>query len=336
MPKACRRDPLPTLPFGQSRSISFSDASHFTDAVASSSKTLLSYDAIEKAEKFNCAVSSLKIGNIDLVASVATPSRFAVSESKGLYLCFLYGGSADADVDGFRGVARADEFAFLSPEVQRAGETTSISMVQLSLSEGDILAVADQMFGPQNFLALKRALQRPRNIDLGGKNASAALFLKGVIQQIDNSGLDADFLKSLGVDDLIYRVIAAMVARDEGLGFEEKSAYRNVNIAVRDVVEFIEAHFAEDITSTDLERVAGIGARALQYAFLKAYGCSPTRWLRSRRLERVRMILLTADREARLADIVLSVGWRNLGSFAAAYAERYGELPSTTLKNHVR
>lgn len=331
MPRARQQNPLSPLPFGQSRPQYFSDSYHFTDAVASSSKTLLSYDAIEKTEKFHCAVAGLKIGNIDLVASSASPSRFAVNESRGLYLCFLYDGGADADVDGFHGFARADEVAFLSPEVQRSGETTNISMVQFSFTESGVLAVAEQMFGPQSFPTFKRALQRPRNIDLTGDNASIATFLKGVIRQIDQCNLDADFLKALGVDDVIHRAIAAMVARDEGLGFEEKSAFCNVNRAVREVVDYIDANIEKDITSTDLERVAGIGARALQYAFLKSYGCSPTQWLRGRRLEAARAILLKADKDARIADIILSVGWRNIGSFPAAYAERYGELPSHTL-----
>jgi hypothetical protein len=89
MHKARQRKPLSPLPFGQSKSQHFLDPYHFTDAIAASSKTLLSYDAIEKAEAFNCAVSGVKIGNIDLVASSASPSRFAVNESRGLYLCFL-------------------------------------------------------------------------------------------------------------------------------------------------------------------------------------------------------------------------------------------------------
>ncbi len=205
-------------------------------------------------------------------------------------------------------------------------------MVQFSLTEGGVLAVAEQMFGPRNLPALKRALQRPKNVDLTGKNASIAAFLKDVISQIDHCNMDADFLKALGVDNVILRMIAAMVARDEGIGFEEKPALLNVNRAVRDVVDFIDANIANDITSTDLETVAGIGARALQYAFLKSHGCSPTQWLRRRRLDLARSKLLKADKDMRITDIVLSVGWRNIGSFSSAYAERYGELPSQTLK----
>jgi AraC-like DNA-binding protein len=327
------KNPARRLPFGQSKSYCFSDAYHFTDAVASSSKTLQSYDAIETTEKFNCAVSSIKIGNLDLVASCASPSRFAVRESQGLYLCFLYDGSADASVDGFHGFAIANEFAFLSPEVQRTGETTSLSMVQLSLHQNDVLAVSEHMFGMESFPAFKRFLQRPRNIGLSGKNASVSAFLKGIIKQIDDCNLDAALLKALGVDDVIYRTIATMVAYDQGLLFEEKAPVSKLTTNIRNVAEFIDAHLAEDITLTDLEKVAGVGSRALQYGFFKAHGCSPTQWMRSRRLEQARLRLLKADGDARIVDIALSVGWRNISSFPSAYAERYGELPSDTVKH---
>lgn len=332
MRKEIKRGPSLSLPFGQSNSRYFSDARQFTDAVAGSSRTLLSYDAIEKEEKFSCAVSGLKIGGVNLVASHSSPSRFAVNESEGLYFCFLYDGRADARIDGFHGLASADEFAFFSPEVQRTGETTSISMIQLSLNESDVLAVATEMFGIQSFQAFRRLLQRPRNIDLSGKNAATAAFLKSVVKQIDDCNLDAALLKALGVDNVLQRTVAMLLAHDQALDLEEKSSVSRLNRNIRDVAEFIDAHLTEDITLTDLERVAGIGARALQYSFVKSHGCSPMQWMRNRRLELARRILLKADRDARIVDVALSVGWRNISSFPSAYAERYGELPSDTLK----
>lgn len=322
------------LPFGDSKAIKFSNPYDFTDVVASSSKTLQSYDAIDKKKRFHCAVSNLKIGNLDLVASISSPTRFAVNDSQGLYLCLMFDGRADADVDGFHGIASANEFAFLSPEVQRTGETTSISMVQLSMLESDVLAVAAHMFGQHRFPALKRSLQRPRNIDLNGKGGSAAAFLKRTIQQIDQSNMDAASLKMLGCDETIYRAIAMMLACDEEIDRESNAASHQINNVVRRVTEFIDAHVGDDLTSTDLEKIAGIGTRALQYAFLKSYGCSPSQWMRGRRLELARQHLLKADRDARIIDVALMVGWRNISSFPSAYAERYGELPSDTLKSH--
>jgi transcriptional regulator GlxA family with amidase domain len=93
-------------------------------------------------------------------------------------------------------------------------------------------------------------------------------------------------------------------------------------------IEYIEAHLAERITLGDLARASGRSARAVDAAFRDHLGASPMTHVRNLRLERVRAALLASRQKTSV--IALNAGFTHLGRFAAAYRERFGELPSAT------
>ena len=78
---------------------------------------------------------------------------------------------------------------------------------------------------------------------------------------------------------------------------------------------------------------AGVSIRSLQDGFKKYVGMSPTDYLRNVRLNRVREELL-AERsfDSSIADIAFRWGFTHLGRFAKLYHERFGELPSETIR----
>ena len=77
---------------------------------------------------------------------------------------------------------------------------------------------------------------------------------------------------------------------------------------------------------------AHISVRSLQEGFRSHLGVSPTEYLRVIRLRRAHESLLESDHtEVTVASIAYHWGFTNLGRFAAAHAQRYGELPSETL-----
>lgn len=69
----------------------------------------------------------------------------------------------------------------------------------------------------------------------------------------------------------------------------------------------------------------------LPCAFLHRFGCTPMQWLRHQRLGLVRQHLLNANPQDNVSSLALQSGFVNLGQFAKAYAERFGERPSDTL-----
>jgi transcriptional regulator GlxA family with amidase domain len=64
---------------------------------------------------------------------------------------------------------------------------------------------------------------------------------------------------------------------------------------------------------------------------------TPTAYLRRLRLERVREDLVTAGAgPATVTDVAARWGFLHVSRSSAAYAERFGELPSVTLRRSQR
>lgn len=103
--------------------------------------------------------------------------------------------------------------------------------------------------------------------------------------------------------------------------------------SVRLAMAACESNPQEPLTVTDMARCAGVSIRSLQDGFKKYVGMSPTDYLRNVRLNRVREELL-AERtfDSSIADIAFSWGFTHLGRFAKIYHERFGELPSETIR----
>ncbi|WP_169792078.1 AraC family transcriptional regulator [Jiangella muralis] len=104
--------------------------------------------------------------------------------------------------------------------------------------------------------------------------------------------------------------------------------------AVRRAAAYIELHAAAPITLTDIAAAAGVGARALQYAFARHLGTTPLAYLRRVRLEHAHRDLQAADPTsgATVAAVAASWGFAKPGRFAMDYRQQYGQAPSRTLR----
>lgn len=104
---------------------------------------------------------------------------------------------------------------------------------------------------------------------------------------------------------------------------------------VKRAEEFIANRASEAITIEDIAAAAGVSARSLQTGFKKYRNTTPMMFLRDVRLQRVREELVTAKLEnssASVTSVALTWGFTHLGHFTRAYAEKFKELPSDTLR----
>lgn len=85
------------------------------------------------------------------------------------------------------------------------------------------------------------------------------------------------------------------------------------------------------ITLNDMERVSGMSARALQYAFLQHYHCTPMQWLRDARLETARGMLSQPDFDLAIGVVAKSLGFSKHSTFSAFFTTRFGESPSALI-----
>lgn len=99
-------------------------------------------------------------------------------------------------------------------------------------------------------------------------------------------------------------------------------------------VAYAHAHASRPLTLSHLADAAGTSPRALQKAFVQHYGYSPMAYLRRIRLEGAHQDLLTGDpgRGDRVGIIAARWGFAHLGRFGTSYREKYGVMPSQTLR----
>ena len=105
--------------------------------------------------------------------------------------------------------------------------------------------------------------------------------------------------------------------------------------SIRRAVELIEEHATEPLTVEDIAEAVGVSVRALQAGFHRHVKCSPMAYLREIRLDRVHAELSTADPSTgvTVTDIAYRWGFLHLARFAQAYKQKFGELPSATLRH---
>ncbi len=108
------------------------------------------------------------------------------------------------------------------------------------------------------------------------------------------------------------------------------SKFEPVSRNVQRAEDYMRAHADEPITLEILAQQAGCSGRALQNAFKTFRQKTPIEALREIRLDKARIDLL-ADSDT-ITGIAYRWGFNNLGRFARLYKERFGELPSETLR----
>ncbi len=102
---------------------------------------------------------------------------------------------------------------------------------------------------------------------------------------------------------------------------------------LRRAIDYIQAHAAEPITTTDVAVHCNLSVRALQDGFARHVGQSPLQYLRKVRLRSAHEDLLTSNPfESTVATIAHRWGFTHLGRFAAAHEAAFGDLPSATLQ----
>ena len=102
---------------------------------------------------------------------------------------------------------------------------------------------------------------------------------------------------------------------------------------VRFAAEYIHTHSANPIRLNDLVAASGVSKRSLHAGFRRYYGVPPMIYLRNVRLDLARLRLSREGGAKSVTDIALECGFTHLSKFAEAYKDRFGELPSETLRN---
>lgn len=93
------------------------------------------------------------------------------------------------------------------------------------------------------------------------------------------------------------------------------------------VTAWAETRLADDISITDMARIAAQSESSLFSAFQKHLGTSPMRWLTEQRLQTAWAMLQDDQIERSIADIALEVGFTDQSAFSRAFSRRFGSSP---------
>lgn len=92
------------------------------------------------------------------------------------------------------------------------------------------------------------------------------------------------------------------------------------------VRDFIDRNYRKTLTISRLAQLAGLSAFHFIRAFRAAFGKTPHQYLRDRRLDRARELLVTTPMP--VTEICSQIGFQSLGSFSSLFRRSTGETPA--------
>jgi AraC-like DNA-binding protein len=92
------------------------------------------------------------------------------------------------------------------------------------------------------------------------------------------------------------------------------------------VREHIDRHYARPLTVAQLAKMAGLSMYHFIRAFRAQTGQTPHQYVRSRRIERARELLVTTPMP--ITEICDAAGFQSLGSFSSLFRQLTGETPA--------
>ena len=104
------------------------------------------------------------------------------------------------------------------------------------------------------------------------------------------------------------------------------------SLRLRPVIEFMERNAGASLSPRSVARAGYMSVRTLHTTFHNELGTSVMAYLRAIRLDRVRGELLHGGPHRQVTEVAMRWGFSHPSRFAQQYRDRFGELPSQTLR----
>lgn len=155
-------------------------------------------------------------------------------------------------------------------------------------------------------------------------------------EQLDKSGLDALLMAiyeerqqaAYGYEIALRAYISQVFLwflrawnQNRDTSMDEKTLLR-----LKKSLEYIEAHFLEDLKMGDVAQIMGMGASTFSRFFAQAAGMSFPAFIRIKRLGRAAMLLSETDLS--VTDIAFETGFSSASYLILCFREQYGMTPS--------
>ena len=319
------------MPFGRQCAAHSSDINSFYDTISRVASSLESYEPLGKPDTFSHRSAYVGFNDLTLASSVCSPVSYSVTDDDSHYFVLPFHGQASCTIDRKTYTSSLSHGAMIIPGVSRSGTTTELSMLQATLKSSRLISTAKTMLGDGIGATAEERFKNPHLLPLQFSSLRFDQLFSKICGAIDDCGMQTDLLTTLGFEDVFYRALVTMVLPEHFV--KDAAQPKRVHQSPIDrICDYIDAHLSGAIYLTDLERFSNMSARSLQYAFLKRFGCTPTEWIRTRRLDLARQRLMDAKPSETVTGIALDCGFSSASDFSRYYLKKYGELPSASLK----
>lgn len=323
---------LPRLAFGNQNPQTDTSAKAMSERVQSVLPWEVSYQAIGNEQDFEHQLSTVSINGLRVVATASTPIKANIADARDATLMIPMSGASVSALDGHQYEWIADKSACLMPKVSRDGFSSGRSALMLDIDPVRLKQTLQAMSGNAKDVAID--LESPQSLPLQAGAINFTQAYQNICGLIVSIKSDQKLLDSSGLDDLLYRLTVMLLRPDIFCVDQANQPKTRVLRSLDQICQYILVNLTKRITMTELELVSGLSVRSLQTQFQKQFSCTPMQWITQRRLDACNQQLKTSVSKETVTSIALHFGFTNLGNFARMYAERFGELPSKTLKNN--
>ena len=294
------------------------------------------WDVLQRGgvSRFFFRASLVRFGAVRLVCLSSTPVVVKRDWIATKTLLFMESGTAKVNVARRRfGAVAGETGVFLSGAPRLGFMEPGYSAVEFALDAERFGIVAGGMLGCEE-CAVPGILDfsRDRELPMSIGRVRFGRLLRSYCELIDQYENYPWVLQQLGLDDLILRTLVTLLSPAT---FFDPAVCRpdmGATGAFDRVCEYIDGNLDQPLTLSMIERASGLSARTLQQHFRQRFGCTPMQWVRLQRLDGAHRLLLTGQGDATILEIALRCGFNHPSMFSRYYAERFGELPSATLR----
>lgn len=275
----------------------------------------------KQAPDWSYVFNRVSIGSVRIGVSKASHVEYRSAEMQDVVLTGCFSGSEQMTCGG---IARCvGEIPSFSPPMPVRGEVRDASFYTVRFAADRLVSFLDELEGR---VELKAFLEANWLTPLPG-GLGFGRFLQYVFHQIEEFGLPMPS-EERALEELLYANAARILIIEQ----RRPSLPGNARTFAR-CTSYIEEHLETDLSIMEVARVAGLSLRSVQVMFRQMANTSITGYILERRLLKARELLSGADRVETVQAACFASGFRHLSYFSRAYRERFGELPSRTLRD---
>lgn len=278
----------------------------------------------DKAAPFAAKVAARQVGDLGVVAVALTTTRIQVEDSQGWLLNVPFYGHGTMKGDRATLVYEGGQRGVLMPNIRRLTDCTAQMMVTANIDIAKLRATAGVMLGADPGQCLIE--ERPHAVDMRRQREIFPAF-QHLCGLIETTSGNPHYARILGIEDSLYRWAVhalAMLPQNVDAHGVAPSDHHRLDV----ICDLVRTSYERALTLTEMERLSGLSARALQYAFKARFGCSPMEWQRRERMQMARRRLQSQASGETITDIAYAMGFSSSSAFAAQYRRYFGATPS--------